>query len=245
MRAQPPDAFVIDLSRVPSQGAAVGVWLRQQKTTRHVPLVFVGGVPEKVARVRGLLPDAVYTEWRRIRGGLKRARVRRPAAPVVPGTMDAYAGATLPQKLGVRPGQAVLLIGAPADFADRMGPLPEGVRLLRERRGQAEVVLLFARSQAGLRRAFSRTGRARGRGQALDRLAQAGLRTGHRPHPSRSQGVRAGRRIRGLQDLRDRSDLVRPLLRPALPKGLITADPDGVLDLARLCRDHPDGIRAV
>jgi DNA-binding response OmpR family regulator len=43
LRDDPPDAFVIDLSRMPSHGRAVGVFLRQQKGTRHVPIVFAGG----------------------------------------------------------------------------------------------------------------------------------------------------------------------------------------------------------
>ncbi len=63
IRDAPPNAFVIDLSRVPSHGRDLGVWLRQQKPTRAVPLVFVGGDPDKVARVKKLLPDATYTEW--------------------------------------------------------------------------------------------------------------------------------------------------------------------------------------
>jgi len=57
LRDRPPDAVVIDLSRLPSHGRAVAVFLRQQKGTRHVPLVFVEGEPEKVARARSLLPD--------------------------------------------------------------------------------------------------------------------------------------------------------------------------------------------
>jgi CheY-like chemotaxis protein len=45
LAATPPDAFVIDLSRLPSHGRAVATALRQQKGTRRVPLVFVGGEP--------------------------------------------------------------------------------------------------------------------------------------------------------------------------------------------------------
>jgi|GEM_PF-3342040 len=59
LRASPPDAVVVDLSRLPSHGREVAAFLRRQKATRHVPIAFVGGAPEKVARVRELLPDAV------------------------------------------------------------------------------------------------------------------------------------------------------------------------------------------
>ena len=46
-RSKPPDAFVIDLDRLPSHGTAVATFLRQQSGTRTVPIVFVGGAREK------------------------------------------------------------------------------------------------------------------------------------------------------------------------------------------------------
>jgi len=57
----PPDAIVIDLARIPSQGGAAGIAFRQRKATRMVPLIFIEGDPEKTANVRVMLPDAVYT----------------------------------------------------------------------------------------------------------------------------------------------------------------------------------------
>ena len=59
----PPDAVVVDLGRLPSQGRDLAMQIRIRKTTRHVPLVFVDGAPEKVARIQSQLPDAVYTTW--------------------------------------------------------------------------------------------------------------------------------------------------------------------------------------
>ena len=50
MRENPPDAVIIDLSRIPSQGRDVGLGIRKYKDTRHVPLIFVEGDPEKVKR---------------------------------------------------------------------------------------------------------------------------------------------------------------------------------------------------
>ena len=55
LRAEPPDAVVIDLSRLPSYGRDLGAALRQTKATREIPLLFVDGDPAKVARVRELL----------------------------------------------------------------------------------------------------------------------------------------------------------------------------------------------
>ena len=54
-------AILIDLSRLPLQGRAVAIELRKRAATRRVPIVFVGGAPDKVEAIRGLLPDATYT----------------------------------------------------------------------------------------------------------------------------------------------------------------------------------------
>jgi hypothetical protein len=53
---KPIDAIVIDLSRLPSLGRDVGLGLRSRKTTRHFPIVFVDGEPDKVSRVKSVLP---------------------------------------------------------------------------------------------------------------------------------------------------------------------------------------------
>lgn len=153
----PPDAFVIDLGRLPAQGLAVGVELRRRKATRLVPLVFAGGAPEKVQRARQILPDAGFAEWDQVAKTLHAALRRAPAAPAVPGTMAAYAGTPLTRKLGIRPGAVVALIGAPARFERKLEPLPEGVRLTSRAR-EADRVLLFASSLLELARRFPAAG---------------------------------------------------------------------------------------
>jgi hypothetical protein len=133
LRVHPPAAVVIDLGRIPSQGRDVGVALRSYKDTRSVPLVFVGGDPAKVERVSNILPDAFYTEWPDIGQALKAAVSRPPVQPVVPRSrMEAYSGAPLPKKLGIKPGMTVLLIGAPRNFERTLGALPAGVVLERD-----------------------------------------------------------------------------------------------------------------
>jgi len=153
LRGNPPDAFLIDLSRLPSQGRAVATFLRQQKETRRVPIVFVDGAPEKVARIRETLPDAVYTEWERVLDSLRSAISNPPAQPLVPGTMDAYSASPLPTKLGIRAGATVLIAGAPRDFERTLQPTPAGVRLIRRAR-RAGVILLFVKSFEELERRF-------------------------------------------------------------------------------------------
>ena len=150
----PPDAILIDLDRRPAEGRNVGIRLRQRRATRNVPLVFVGGAEEKVARTRALLPDAIFGEWRRIGMALRQAWRAPVRAPIVRGTMDAYSGTPLVKKLGIRAATRVALMGAPSEFAATLGPLPAGVLLQHQLRGAPEMILLFARSLADLRRRF-------------------------------------------------------------------------------------------
>jgi CheY-like chemotaxis protein len=169
LAADPPDAFVIDLGRLPSQGRAVATALRQQKATRLVPLVFVEGDPEKTARVKALLPDAQYTTWRGLAGALRQATKARPKATlVVPGMMAAYSGAPLPKKLGIRRGSVITLLGAPGGFEKKtLGPLPEGAVVRGDTRSAFNVGLLFVRSKADLARRFPAAAKAMGSPGAL------------------------------------------------------------------------------
>jgi len=156
----PPDAFVIDLERTPSHGRDLALWLRQRKTTRHVPIVFAGGESAKVARLRELMPDAGYAPWRRIRGELTRALRRPPSEPVVRNVLAGYSGTPLPRKLGIKAGTRVALLGAPAGFEGKLDPLPEDVRLRRDARGRPDRILLFVESRADLARRFPAAARA-------------------------------------------------------------------------------------
>ena len=152
LRAEPPDAVVIDLSRLPSQGRDIGLWLRSAKATRSVPLVFVGGEAEKVERTRKLLPDAEYATWRGIRGALKRALQRWAADPVVPDSLLAgYSGTPLPKKLGIKDASVVVLAGAPKGFEKTLGKLPPGVTFKRQARGRCDLVIWFPKSAKDLK----------------------------------------------------------------------------------------------
>ena len=127
IRASPPDAFVIDLSRLPSHGREVATFVRGQKATRHIPIIFVDGAPEKVEAVRGVLPDAVYTTLAGVRTALRAALANRSASPVVPEQMMArYTSRSAAQKLGIRAGLTAALIGPPRNFARVIGELPAG-----------------------------------------------------------------------------------------------------------------------
>jgi hypothetical protein len=153
----PPEAVVIDLTRLPSHGRNTGLFLRRRKSTRHVPIVFVEGDADKVARLKKVLPDAIYTSWRGIRGALKRATTRRTSEPVVPtSTMAGYSGTPLPKKLGIKAGSTVALSGAPPDFENTLGLLPEDVTIRRQVRGRSDRVLWFVKRVSDLERGVKR-----------------------------------------------------------------------------------------
>lgn len=153
LRKDPPAAFVIDLSRIPSHGRDVGMALRGAKATRHVPLVFVEGEPEKIAKVRAQLPDAVFTSWKSIRGALRKAIAKPLAAPVVPANnLAGYSGTPLPKKLGIKPATTVALLGAPGDFERTLGPLPEAATLTRVAARKVDLSIWFVRSLRELER---------------------------------------------------------------------------------------------
>ena len=151
MRENPPAALVIDLTRSPSKGRDVGSAVRHYRSTRKVPLVFVEGDPEKVDRIKELLPDAVYTTWVQIRSSLKEAMANPPSDPVATRSLLAgYSGTPLPKKLGIKASLSVTLINAPAGFQKALGRLPEGA-VLRKRPGrQSNVVIWFTSSRKDL-----------------------------------------------------------------------------------------------
>jgi CheY-like chemotaxis protein len=82
LRQAPPDAVVIDLSRLPLQGRDLAGGLRTYKDTRRVPLIFVGGDPQKVTSIKELLLDAVYTAWDQIVGALQQTIASPPTDPL-------------------------------------------------------------------------------------------------------------------------------------------------------------------
>lgn len=151
LKNNPPAAFVIDLTRMPSHGMEVGTALRGYKATRTVPMIFVEGEPEKVERIRKLLPDATYTAWSKIRSSLKSAIAKPPANPVKPeSNLAGYSGTPLPKKLGIKPNSTVALVNAPRNFERTLGELPEEVRFISNTDGSAELIVWFIRERVEL-----------------------------------------------------------------------------------------------
>ena len=145
LRANPPDAYVIDLSRLPSGGREVAMWLRTYKDTRHIPIVFVDGDPDKVAKLKTLLPDATYTTWGRMKTALPRAIARPPKNPFVPPS-HIYTGKPTAEKLGIKSGFKVCLLNAPKGFAEALKPMPEKVTLTAKADPRCDLFLMCVRT---------------------------------------------------------------------------------------------------
>ncbi len=154
IREGDPEALVIDLGRMPSHGASIAALVRQSKWGRHLPLVFVDGAPEKVARARAMLPDATYTTWPRIRSALRAAIANPLARPHVPKSAVAPSSVPLAKKLAIKPGATVVALDAPGSFEDALGEMPEGSRI-RER-GVGDLVIWFVRTGEDLERDVAR-----------------------------------------------------------------------------------------
>lgn len=147
IRAAPPDAIVIDLTRMPSYGRTIGALLREQKSTRRIPLVFLAGDPAKTPLVRELLPDAPIATIARIAAALRKAIEHPPVEPAVPDPSRVPLGG----KLRIREGSTVALLHPPEGFLEKLGPLPKGARFERCA-AESEIVVIFVKSAAALGR---------------------------------------------------------------------------------------------
>lgn len=155
-RESPPDAFVIDLSRLPSHGREIAIALRQSPPTRRVPIVFVGGAREKVDRIQSELPDALYCTLARLASTLQKALANPPHDPVKPvQMMERYAGRTAAQKLGINSSSVVKLINAPRDLKV-LDELPTGVEVVGEDGRKPDVTLCFVHDAPDVQPTLSR-----------------------------------------------------------------------------------------
>lgn len=152
----PPEAIVIDLSRLPSHGREMAWALRQARKTRAVPLVFLGGDPAKVARLAKELPDATFAGWDDARRAIEGALAAPVRDPVVPERRHFYVAKPLAAKLGLKAGMTLALVEAPRGFEAKLGKLPAGVELLRGTRRRPDLYLWFVTSEKALRAALPR-----------------------------------------------------------------------------------------
>jgi len=74
--------------------------------------------------------------------------------------MVGYSKRSLVDKLGIKPGASVLIVGAPKGYAKTLGPLPEGVSLAKSPRAGLDFIHLFTTRRADLERRFGALQRA-------------------------------------------------------------------------------------
>src|SRR5512143_394166 len=108
-----------------------------------------------------------------------------------------YSGTPLPQKLGIREGHRVAVLGAPRGFSDVLGTLPAGAAVQTTLAGTLDVIVVFTTKAADLAKMI---GDARRRMQPAAGLWIA--------WPKRSSGV--------ATDMTE--DVIRKV---ALPTGLV------------------------
>lgn len=151
LEADPPDAVVIDLTRLPSQGRDMAIALRTRAGTRAIPLVFLDGDPAKVVKIQALLPDATYAAWEDAGPAITHAVETATDDVVVPDSVfAAYAGKPLAQKLGVKPGMRLAAVHAPEGFDEALGKLPEGAHLVATPDEDAGLTIWFVKDQGEL-----------------------------------------------------------------------------------------------
>ena len=149
----PPTAFVLDLTRLPSHGKEIALSLRERKSTRNIPLVFVGGDPVKVEKIRALLPDAIYTQWEQIKEGIHHAIAAAPVKPVKPTPyMDRYAGRPLAKKLGLKENMTLALYNSPENFLRT--DVPTGLKIHNNAKKKRDLTMWFVRSEKEYRAHF-------------------------------------------------------------------------------------------
>lgn len=113
-------------------------------------------------------------------------------------TEEAGRAAPLARKLGIRPGDIVGLLGAPAGFERVLGNLPQGVVIRRGARGRCAPVIWFVRTVRQLERELKKVaGKA---GDVAESRLWIAWRKGGAP-PGENAVRRAGLSI-GLVDIK-------------------------------------------
>jgi hypothetical protein len=55
-----------------------------------------------------------------------------------------YSGTPLIKKLGIKPGQRICILNPPADYSETLGPLPEGVHLMKKLKSPLDFIQIFS-----------------------------------------------------------------------------------------------------
>ena len=68
--------------------------------------------------------------------------------------MAGYSATPVIKKLGIKEQFRIALVGAPADFLDELGPLPDGLEIVSKAKAPLDFVMVFVKSRAVLENSF-------------------------------------------------------------------------------------------
>jgi len=151
-----PAVLVFDLDKLPSTSRVIASLLRDSKSARHIPVLFAGGDPAKLDRVRMEQPNATFAEWEQVPEALDRLlhSAPRAAAVLAPRKLPSHIETPLPRKLGVVTASTdprqVALLAAPDGFIETLGDLPEWVTFAERITAKTALALCFVRTPAEL-----------------------------------------------------------------------------------------------
>ena len=69
--------------------------------------------------------------------------------------MAGYSETPLAKKLGIKENSQIALVGAPNNFRDELGPLPDGAAIVPQTRKSLDLILLFVTRKADLLNQFT------------------------------------------------------------------------------------------
>jgi len=67
IKTTPSDVVVIDLDEKPSHGRETARAIRSNKSTREIPIIFVGGDEENKLKTAERIPNSAFTSWSSIK----------------------------------------------------------------------------------------------------------------------------------------------------------------------------------
>jgi CheY-like chemotaxis protein len=155
-----PDAVVIDLDRLPSHGRELGMSLRASKSTCHLPLIFAGGIAEKIDAIRAAIPGAIFAAWDDdVAAAIERAK-DQPAAPRLrsPELPKPTGPGALERKLDIKPQTRFAVVALSGDVSwltDLLTSIPDSVVAQHRIDRTTTLALFIVHTRRDLARAFA------------------------------------------------------------------------------------------
>jgi len=155
------DVAAVSLERLPAHGREIADWIWSAKKRRHVPVVFVGGKPEKVAETKTRYPHAIFCAVAELGPVIEEVANGRLAAATESLMKSAEfakrpSATPLAKKLGVVAGSRFALVDAPQGFLGTLAA-PDGAIRKKDATPECDVVVLFARDAGRLSKSLKET----------------------------------------------------------------------------------------